>query len=484
MRFSSDIVFVASEMYPFSKTGGLGDVMGILPLTMHKMGPKVCVITPLYGRLNTSKYPLRLLVENIPVGYPWPDVTADVYVADYHGMPVYFIDRGEFFDRRHFYCTHKGDFFDNCERFIFFCRAALELMKRFDTPPRIVHAQDWHAALAPAFLHFWRQSDSFWRQTSTVMTIHNLAFQGQFSYRLFESSGLPISAWNMDGVEYYASFNLLKAGIAYADAVSTVSPSYAKEILTPTFGCGLEGILTKRSDRLWGILNGTDYSVWNPENDPFLHCRYSRTNRRGKRGCKQQLLEMFRLSPELLTRPILGFVGRLRRQKGIDLVLEALPELMQRNVGLVVLGEGNKEFEGLLQNLVEQYPGRIGAFVGYTEELSHRILAGSDLFLMPSRYEPCGLTQMYSLRYGALPIAHTVGGLNDTIIPHPQSKSTGFMFREFNRAGLLEAVDQALTVYSQKKVWDAMQTRAMSVDYSWESSVRTYLEMYHTLGYR
>jgi starch synthase len=482
MSYSEEIVYVTSEIYPFSKTGGLADVMGILPLTLHRMGYKVSVITPLYGRISTAKYQLRLVSEDLPVGYPWPSTSADIYKADFEGMPVYFIERGEYFDRRNYYCTHKGDYFDNCERFIFFCRAAMTWIRHMDQPPKIINANDWHAALVTVFLHFWRQQDPFWAGTSSVMSIHNLAFQGQFSARLFFESGLPVQAWHMDGVEYYNSFNLLKGGIAYADAISTVSPTYAREILTPAFGHGLEGILRKRADRLRGILNGADYDVWSPDNDSFLPCKYSVSDLAGKKNCKEHLLAIMGLNEDLLGHPILGFVGRLRRQKGVDLVLDIIPELMERGLGLVVLGEGNRDFEAKLLDLVEQYPGRIGALVGYTEELSHKILAGSDLFLMPSRYEPCGLTQMYSLRYGTLPLANAVGGLKDTIVPYPEKDATGFIRTIETAEDLLEEVDMALGVWKKKRLWSQIQKRAMRTELSWARSSVQYIAMYNDLG--
>lgn len=335
-----EVVFLTSEIYPFSKSGGLADVMGILPLALARLGLRVAVITPFYGRLSTGQYSVRLVMENCPVGYPWFDTTADIYQADYHGVPVYFIDRAEYFDRRQYYCTHKGDYFDNGERFIFFCRAALSAIRHLNMGARIVHAQDWHAGLAMAYLAFWRRTDPYWAGVRTVMSIHNLAYQGRFSYRLFEESNLPLEAWNMEGVEFYNSFNLLKAGIAYADKITTVSPSYAREIMTPEFGCGLEGILTRRKNDLVGILNGADYSIWSPANDPVLECTYSAVDPSGKRACKMNLLRVMGLSDVLLDRPIFGFIGRLREQKGIDIVLEIIPELMKLDVGLVVLGEG------------------------------------------------------------------------------------------------------------------------------------------------
>ncbi|MFW6324620.1 MAG: glycogen synthase, partial [Desulfovibrionales bacterium] len=438
MIFSHDIIFVSSEIFPFSKSGGLGDVIGILPLTLSRMGYNVGVITPLYGRIDLSRFNLRLISEDCPVGYPWPSITADVYVADHHGMPVYFIDRAEYFDRRHYYCTHKGDFFDNCERFNFFCRAALQWIRRMDEPPKVINANDWHAALTSVYLHFWRENDLFWSGTKSVMSIHNLAFQGRFSSRLFFESGIPVQAWHMDGVEYYDSFNMLKGGIAYADAISTVSPSYAGEILSPEFGCGLEGILKKRSHVLQGILNGADYEIWDPEEDLNIACRYNVESLQRKKACKQDLIDKMGLDADLMERPVLGFVGRLRRQKGIDLVLEAIPEFMKRDVGLIVLGEGNREFEAGLSDAMERYPGRVSVSIGYTEVLSHQILAGSDLFLMPSRYEPCGLTQMYSLRYGTIPLANAVGGLKDTIVPHPDENSTGFISELKDSADLVK----------------------------------------------
>lgn len=477
----SQILFVASEMYPFSKTGGLADVMGALPLALSRLGVNVGVITPFYGRLASSDYPLRLIYENCPVGYPWPDTTADIFMSDYHGLPVYFISRGEYFDRRFLYCTHKGDYFDNCERFIFFCRATMEWARRLAKPPAVIHAHDWHAALVPAYLHFLRKIDPFWRNTSSVMTIHNLAFQGRFAYRLFLESGLPHSAWNSNDAEFFGDFNLLKCGISYADLVTTVSPTYAEEILTPEFGCGLEGILQRRLADLRGILNGADYKVWDPKQDRFLSSAYSPELLTGKRRCKESLFQELCLDPKMLSRPLLGFVGRLRRQKGIDLLLDIMPDLMQRNVCVVVLGEGNLQFEATLQDMMENYPGRLAARIGYTEDLAHRIQAGVDLFLMPSRYEPCGLTQMYSLRYGSLPVASSVGGLLDTIVGYPDKKSTGFIFKPTESKAFLDSVDQALKLWDDKEKWKAMQVRAMHMDFSWENAATKYIQAYNDL---
>ncbi len=479
---SPRLVFIASEMYPFSKSGGLADVMGILPLTLLRMGIPVAVITPLYGRLSTASFPLHLVYENCPVGYPWPMTSADIYMADYKGLPVYFIDRGEYFDRRHYYCTDKGDYFDNCERFIFFCRAALSAMEHLRFPVSVVHMHDWHAALAAAYIHFSSRENPFWADVKTVMTIHNLAFQGRFSNRLFWDCGLPEEAWNMNGVEYYDSFNLLKGGIAYADLITTVSPTYAREIVTPRFGCGLEGILATRQDALVGELNGVDYSVWSPKKDKFLTQPYDWDDLSGKGACKKKLIQEMRLAPSLKDRPLLGFIGRLRGQKGIDLLLDIMPDLMREKVGVVVLGEGKSAHEARLLSLMEKYPKHLCAHVGYTEELAHQIQAGTDIFLMPSRYEPCGLTQLYSLRYGTPPVATSVGGLKDTIVPYPRAAATGFTFTESTPRSFLQSVRQALRAWENRALWKKIQINGMRADFSWTRSAASYVQLYADLG--
>ena len=478
-----EICFVASEMYPFSKSGGLADVIGVLPLTMHKMGYKVCVITPLYGRILTANFRPRLVYEDLKVGYPWPETTTDVYRADFKGMPVYFLERGEYFDRRYYYCTYKGDYFDNCERFIFFCRAAISLMQAFETPPKIVHSHDWHAALVNPYLYYQRRFNPYWKNTSTVFSIHNLAFQGRFSVRLFWDCGLPYEAWNMNGVEYYDSFNLLKGGIAYADKITTVSPSYAEEIITPEFGCGLEGILQNRSSDLQGILNGSDYEIWDPSKDRFLEANYSYDDLYGKHLCKKDLLKLLNLSDKLLSRPVVGFIGRLRDQKGIDLLMELIPELVSLNVGVVVLGEGDSRYEIELMNMVESFMGHVAGIVGYTEEMAHKIQAGTDIFLMPSRYEPCGLTQMYSLRYGTPPVATAVGGLKDTIIPYPDEDATGFIFQQPLVLNFFDEIKNALNLYQDADAWKEMIIRGMRADFSWRRSAEEYIQLYENFGY-
>ena len=476
------VFFAASEIYPFSKTGGLGDVIGALPPALVRMGVPTSVITPYYGTLRTSSFDLKLTLSDCPVGYPWDPVTVDVYEADYRGVTVYFLKRSEYFDRQNYYNDQRGDYFDNAERFIFFSRAALSAIRHMGVAPAVVHAHDWQSALLPAYIHYLRQEDPFWAETKTVMTIHNIAFQGRFSSRLFRDTALPVEAWNMNGVEYYGDVNFLKAGIAYADKITTVSPSYAREILTERFGFGMDGILRHRERDLVGVLNGADYLIWDPKNDRFLAAPYNRNDISGKRECKQDLLARMGLSPHLMDKPVLGFVGRLRGQKGIDLLLDIIPQLMEQDIGVVVLGEGNARFEQSIMDMAKEYQGRLHAVVSYTEELAHRIQAGCDIFLMPSRYEPCGLTQMYALRYGTPPVASSVGGLRDTIIPHPDRRSTGFTFVRAESDDFRLAIQDALDLWENKDAWSAMISRAMNQAFTWDKSGKRYAELYRELG--
>lgn len=475
------IYLAASEMYPFSKTGGLGDVMGALPPALARMGAPTAVFTPYYGTLRTARFDLNLIIRNCPVGYPWDPITVNVFETDYRGVKVYFLQRSEYFDRKNYYNDYYGDYFDNAERFIFFCRAVISVIRHLDEPPGIVHAHDWQAALLPVYIHFLRQQDPFWRDTKTLITIHNIAFQGRFSSRLFTNSGLPPEAWTMEGAEYFGDFNFLKAAIAYADMITTVSPSYAREILTERFGFGMDGILRHREHDLVGILNGADYWIWDPKNDRFLAAPYSRTDITGKRACKLDLLERMGLSMDLMDRPLLGFVGRLRGQKGIDLLLDILPSLMEKNIGVVVLGEGSLRYEGAIQAMAAKYPGRLQAAVSYTEELAHRIQSGCDIFLMPSRYEPCGLTQMYALRYGTPPVASSMGGLRDTIVPYPDPKATGFTFLRTEPEDFYRSIMDAVRLWENKTAWGEMVSRAMTQAFTWEKAGRRYAELYRSL---
>lgn len=478
------IVFTTSEMYPFSKSGGLGDVMGALPLALHKAGVPVSVITPFYGRLKTGQHKIYQVAEAVPVGYPWPPVTADVFCAEIEGVPVYFIDRGEYFDRKHYYNNTSYDYFDNAERFIFFCRAAMAFIRQQGTAPSVLHAQDWQTGLIPAYVHYYKKVDPFWSRTKTVCTVHNLAFQGRFSNRLFPDTGLPQEAWNLDGVEFYGDLNMLKAGLSYADKITTVSPCYADEILTPRHGYGLTEVLKHRRKDLVGIINGADYSIWDPATSKYITANYSPGDLSGKQKCKEDLIAELGMPTHLAHRPILGFIGRFRDQKGIDLLNSVVPGLMQYDIGIVVLGEGKEEYEKESLELARAYPGKYKAVVKYTEDLAHRIQAGCDCFLMPSRYEPCGLTQMYALKYGSPPVATSVGGLRDSIIPWPDPAATGFTFDRAESPSLYTAILTAMSLWENDPgAWRAMMIRAMKSEFTWERSAKCYLDVYRELGY-
>lgn len=468
-------------MYPFSKTGGLGDIMGALPPTLARTGLPVTVFTPYYGTLRTSQFDLKPVLRNCLVGYPWAPITVNVFETNYRSVQVYFLQRSEYYDRKNYYNDHYGDYFDNAERFIFFCRAVLAVIRQLGEPPAIVHAHDWQAALLPVYIHYLKRQDPFWSDTKTITTIHNIAFQGRFSSRLFRDSGLPREAWSMEGVEYYGDFNFLKAGIAYSDMITTVSPSYAREILTERFGFGLDGLLRYREHELVGILNGADYDIWDPRNDKFLPATYSRADCSGKIYCKRDLLERLGLCPSLMERPLLGFIGRLRGQKGIDLLLQILPRVMELDVGVVVLGEGSLRYEGAIQSMAAAYPGKVHAAVSYTEELAHRIQAGCEIFLMPSRYEPCGLTQMYALRYGTPPVASAMGGLRDTIFPYPDPESTGFTFTRTEPEDFYKAICDAVSLWENKDAWYDLVNRAMCQAFTWEKSGKRYADLYRQL---
>ncbi|WP_432737774.1 glycogen synthase GlgA [Maridesulfovibrio sp. FT414] len=479
-----EVLYVTSEMYPFSKTGGLGDVMGALPPSICSKGIKTAVITPFYGRMNLDGHKLRLVYSDLHIGYPWPDTTAEIYHTEYEGLSVYFVARGEYFDRRHYYNTHSGDYFDNCERFIFFCKAVVKLARMQPSPPAVIHSHDWQSALVPPYLYFERMKDSFWSQTKSVTTIHNLAFQGRFSERLFHESGLPAEAWSLSGAEFYGDLNMLKASVAYSDAVTTVSPSYAQEILGPEFGCGLEGFLNSQAHKLTGILNGADYSVWDPGNDKFLPCCYGPDRIKGKYECKKSMLREFYMSDQLEDRPVFGFIGRLRDQKGIDLLIDILPRLMEKDVGVIVLGEGDLGYEARLLEYMEEYQGKFCVQIGYTEDLAHGIQAGSDIFLMPSRYEPCGLTQIYALRFGTPPVATAVGGLRDTITPYPAEDATGFTFERPEPELFFDAIMQAVEAWQDRDGWERMIGRAMRKEFTWDRSADEYINLYRKLGAR
>lgn len=395
------------------------------------------------------------------------------------GVRYFFVDDPPFFDRPELYGDSGGDYPDNAERFAEFSRVTIEFMKRVWLPD-VVHCHDWQTALVPVLLRAQHAEDRAVRSLPVVFTIHNLAYQGVFDAAALRRIGLPDALFNMDALEFFGKVNFLKGGLIYSDYLTTVSRRYAKEIQTAEYGNGLEGVIRNRGDRLVGILNGVDYTAWNPETDKLIARNYSAENLAGKKECKEDLLASFRLPKSDLARPLIGIVSRFADQKGFDLIAEVADEMMKEDMALVVLGTGQAEYERLFRQLAEKYPERAGVKIGYDNSLAHKIEAGADMFLMPSRYEPCGLNQIYSLRYGAVPIVRATGGLDDTIqnfVPKTQL-GTGFKFEEYSGKALLQCLRKALETYAEAKDWQALRTNGMAQDFSWGASAASYVTLY------
>lgn len=475
------VLMAFSEVAPFAKTGGLADVAGALPSALRELGCDVRIVMPFYKRFSEKIVDKKLSLEDLPVELGSQVIAADIYhvrLAD--GVVVYFIQRDEFFDRSYLYGTPKGDYFDNCQRFTYFSRAVLALCPRVHFKPNVVHAHDWQGGLVPAYLKHLYASDKYWAETASIFTIHNIAYQGQFSPELFELTGLPAHFFSVDGMEFWGGINFMKAAIVSTDVITTVSPRYSEEIQTKEYGQGLEGVLRANQSRLYGILNGADYGEWNPETDPHIAANYSRQNLEGKRICKLDLLRELQLPESLMDRPLLGAISRLADQKGFDLLTAVFDKLLALDIGLVILGVGDEKYHKLLTDLAVRYPEKVSVQLRFDERLAHKIEAGADIFLMPSRYEPCGLNQIYSLRYGTVPIVRATGGLYDTIKPfNPvRGEGVGFSFEKYEPDSFWGAFMEAFTLFSQPETWQQIVQNGMASDFSWKASAREYLELY------
>lgn len=472
------ILFVTSEAHPLVKTGGLGDVSASLPAALRHQGQEVRLVLPAYRDALRETGSVRVVANLTVSGYPvrifegsMPDSDVCLWLVD---SPAHFEREGGP------YIGPDGkDWPDNPARFALFAKAAVELaMDRagLNWKPDVVHSNDWQSGLVSALLALEPA------RPGTVFTIHNLAYQGLFPAHVFTRLGLPGKLWTPDGVEFYGHFSFIKGGLSYADRITTVSPTYAKEIRTPEYGYGLEGLLTHRAQRLEGILNGVDYGIWDPSRDPVIKKTYSAAKFGLKAENKRALQESFGLPTEEKT-PLIGLVGRMVEQKGIDLVVAALPDLLARPIQVVALGNGESSFEKELLALAQRHPGQLGVRIGYDEILAHLIEAGADMFLMPSRFEPCGLNQLYSLRYGTPPIVRRTGGLADTVVDADEDAlkkgtATGFVFEEADPAALAEAVRRALDLYANPRQWRRIATNGMAQDFSWDNSARHYLDVY------
>lgn len=467
------VLIVSPEINPLAKTGGLADVAGSLPLALRGLGCDVRVAMPRYRSVRAS---LDYVIDfAVPMGRGAIE-TAVVKMASLdQDVPAYLIESYRLFDRPSLY-----GYPDDAERFGFFCRAVLEMLERIGWVPEVIHCNDWQSAMIPTYLRLFYQPTGRHRGIGTLFTIHNVEYQGHFGPEAMETLGLPWELYRPEGVEFYGSVNLLKAGILYSDMVNTVSASYAREIQTPELGGGLDGVLRTSSHKLRGILNGLDYSLWDPERDGALEQRFSArsiTLRTRNKAALQRELGL----PEDAGAFLLGFVSRLTAQKGVDLLARALPELLSAGDQVVALGTGDESYMELMRQLAAQHPGALRVSLKFDDRLARRIYAGCDAFLMPSKYEPCGLGQMISLRYGAVPIVRRTGGLADTVVDASEPDGNGFVFDGYTPDALVEAVARAREAFSDRSHWCALVARGMARDFSWKASALSYLKIYEEI---
>ena len=470
------ILFVAAEGLPFSKTGGLADVVEALPKALVAAGHEVAVVLPRYRGTKATAVVMPSLT--IPIGnrLRFPAVADGTTIS---GVRYFFVDDPAYFDRDGIYGGSHGEYADNPERYSEFCRAAIEISKHI-WPADVFHCHDWQTAMVPVLLRTVYSDDPLVKDLPVVFTIHNLGYQGQYGKEVLERAGIPGPLFNPGGLEFFGNVNFLKGGLIYSDYLTTVSRRYAQDIQLPEFGRGLDGVVRNRADRLVGILNGVDYSAWNPETDPFITARYSAKGLAGKHICKQDLLEIFGLPKDHLARPLIGIVSRFADQKGFDLIAERAHELMREELSLVVLGTGERRYEDMFRALAAAYPDRAAVKVAYDNAIAHKVEAGADMFLMPSHYEPCGLNQIYSLKYGTVPIVRATGGLDDTVevfnLEH--GTGTGFKFEEYSGAALMYAIRQALHHFVDERIWKRIQLNGMSKDFSWKAPAAEYAKVY------
>jgi len=472
------ILFVASEGLPFSKTGGLADVIEALPKALAAKGQDVAVLLPRYKKTPATGPVLARLA------LPGGDAARNCAILDgtvVNGVQYLFVDDPEYFDRDCLYGTAQGDYPDNAERFAEFSRAAIEVAQHV-WKPDVIHCHDWQGGLVPVLMRTQHEDSAELQRIPVILTIHNVGYQGVFPREVMARAGLPESLFTMSGLEFYDQVSYLKGGLLFADVLTTVSRKYAEEIQTAEYGHGLEGVVRSRASRLTGILNGVDYSIWDPRHDPLIAARYSDKDLSGKRECKKDLLDYFGLPPGNLERPIAGIVSRFADQKGFDLLEEIGDELLEEEMVIMALGTGDAKHERKLRDLARRYPARMAVKIAYDNTLAHKIEAGSDIFLMPSRYEPCGLNQIYSLRYGTVPVVRATGGLDDTIEAYNahSGQGTGFKFQEYSGRAFLQAVKQALAAYQDKKAWRKLQIAGMSRDYSCNASAAEYGRLYES----
>ncbi len=468
------VLIVSSEAVPYCKTGGLADVVGTLLRELNAAGIDAWLFLPYYSKVINK-------TGIVDTGLRYAEtIKGKVFKgALLRHKKTYFVDAGYLFDRDGIYGDDSGDYRDNHLRYSFFCRAVIYFLKALNFRPDLIHLNDWQTALVPLYLRDRSLNDAFYRGIATVLTIHNLGYQGVFPAETIITLGVDRSLFNPEGIEYYGNVNFLKAGILFADFITTVSRRYADEITTAEYGFGLDGVLKKRKGAVFGILNGIDSSTWSPEHDRFILRNYSVGDLRGRAYCRFRLIRECKVEVRG-GYPVFSFIGRIASQKGVDLILKILPWMMDKGLSLIVLGTGEAELEKGIKKFSSDYPGRIYIKNNFSEPFAHALYAASDIVLMPSRYEPCGLVQMIALRYGAIPVARNTGGISDTVEDYDvfDDTGTGFLFDDCSASSLLESLKRAVTVYVMRKRWHSIMRRGMKMDFSWKHSLSEYIDLY------
>lgn len=478
-----NILLASSELHPYSKSGGLADMVGALAKAMARAGHEVAVVTPLYRGIQERFPDIAPFAWDLQIPLGKQIVAGGVRVLrPMERLTIYFIDQPGFYQRGSLYQENGADFPDNAERFIFLSKAVVNLARYLPLRPEIVHLHDWQVGLVPALILDQKQGAGWVDAPKSCLTIHNLAYQGIFPSSAFDLTGLPPEYFQPEGVEYFGGINCLKAGLVYSDALTTVSPRYAREITTEAFGCNLDGILRRRQSMLTGILNGVDYDEWTTEENSSLRHSFSVADLDGKRATKRELQAEMGL-PQDDGIPLFGNISRLADQKGVDIQITALEEMLSSRMQFVLLGSGSPEFERAYRKLATRYPDKVSVRIGFDQGLSHRIEAGVDFFLMPSRFEPCGLNQMYSLRYGAIPIVRATGGLDDSVVDasEDQEHADGIKFREYSGRALAKAIRKALVLYEHPEVIAHYRRNGMLKDFSWERTTDAYTAVYERI---
>jgi starch synthase len=472
------ILFAASEAAPFAKTGGLADVVGSLPPALAALGHDVRVVIPRYRSVDPGKFNLKHVTTFFVPLASWKE-RCDVLTGSMEKhVTVYFINKDIYFDRPELYRTARADYRDNAERFTFFSRAVVELCLALDFSPDIVHCNDWQTGLVPFYLRMLPLEGTPLARTKSVFTVHNLGYQGVFWHWDMRIIGLGWDAFTPEGLEFWGKINFLKAGLVYSDIITTVSKTYSREIQTPDYGHGLDGVLAKRAADLYGIVNGIDYAKWDPERDTSIAQKFSVARPAGKAACKENLLKLISLSPS--SAPVIGMVTRLAEQKGLDILADAIPEIMAMGMRLIILGTGEEKYHSILTDAAQSYLDQMRLILRYDDALAKSIYAGCDMFLMPSRYEPCGLGQMIALRYGTVPVVRRTGGLTDTVMDYHEKtyRGTGFVFNDYSAGALASCLRRAYDIYRDPRKWKRLIRACMRQDFSWERSAKEYAKLY------